>query len=143
MTNDGNEAPRQLISFGPPAGNYSPAVRVGTSVFVSGMISLLDGQVIGKDDVRAQTQQVLSNIEAALERAGAKMNDIVRYRIYLTDMADLSAVREELAPSFGAIRPAGTLVAVAGLIHPDLKIEIDVDAIIGSGIPSESQSRSA
>jgi len=107
------------------------------------MISLLDGQVIGKDDVRAQTQQVLSNIEAALERAGAKMNDIVRYRIYLTDMADLSAVREELAPSFGAIRPAGTLVAVAGLIHPDLKIEIDVDAIIGSGIPSESQSRSA
>jgi enamine deaminase RidA (YjgF/YER057c/UK114 family) len=138
MTSPGNTAPRELISFGEPAGNYSPAVRVGSQVFVAGMIAMKDGEVVGKGDVAAQTRQVLANIETALQLAGAQMSEIVRYRIYLTDMADLQVVRAELAPIFGKIRPAGTLVAVSGLIHPDLKIEIDVDAIIGSGLPDST-----
>lgn len=134
MIQDDIQIQRELISFGAPAGNYSPAVRVGNQVFVAGMIALHDGEMVGQGDVAAQTRQVLANIKTALHLAGARMADIVRYRIYLTDMADLAIVRAELAPVFGVIRPAGTLVAVSGLIHPDLKIEIDVDAIIGSGL---------
>jgi len=131
------EPPRQLILLGEdgtaPA-NYSPAVRVGSQVFVAGMVAMQDGEIVGRGDIAAQTRQVLIHIETALDRAGATFGDIVRYRIYLTDIADLAAVRAELGPRFGAIRPAGTLVAVSALVHPDLKIEIDVDAIIGSAL---------
>ena len=96
------------------------------------MIAMRDGAVVGAGDAAAQTRTVLENIEDALVQAGATLGDIVRYRIYLTDIDDLADVRSALAPVFGAIRPAGTLVAVSALIHPDLKIEIDVDAVIGS-----------
>jgi enamine deaminase RidA (YjgF/YER057c/UK114 family) len=114
--------------------NYSPAVRVGSHVYVSGMIAMRDGEVAGVGDAAAQTRIVIENIEDALNQAGAELGDVVRYRIYLTDIDDLALVRSALAPAFGAIRPAGTLVAVSALIHPDLKIEIDVDAIIGSAL---------
>ncbi len=137
MTTPFGEPPRQLILLGNDAAapaNYSPAVRVGSQVFVAGMIAMQNGEIIGIGDIAAQTRQVLENIETALDRAGATFGDIVRYRIYLTDIADLAAVRAELGPRFGAIRPAGTLVAVSALVHPDLKIEIDVDAIIGSAL---------
>ncbi len=129
--------PRELIDLDgalkSPA-NYAPAVRVGVHVYVSGMIAMRDGAVIGVGDVTAQTRAVMESIRRALAQAGASLGDIVRYRIYLTDINDLAAVRSALAPEFGAIRPAGTLVAVSGLIHPDLKIEIDVDAVIGSAL---------
>lgn len=137
MTAKPGDPPRQRILLHEndtaPA-NYSPAVRVGAQVFVAGMIAVHNGEIVGKDDIVTQTRQVLENLETALTRAGATFDDIVRYRIYLTDMADLAAVRAELAPRFGEIRPAGTLVAVSALVHPDLKIEIDADAIIGSAL---------
>ena len=135
---DRNAAPpRELIHIGgshQTTANYSPAVRVGSHIYVSGMIALRDGEVAGVGDAAAQTRVVLENIEDALSQAGAVLADVVRYRIYLTDIDDLASVRSALAPAFGAIRPAGTLVAVSALIHPDLKIEIDVDAIIGSAL---------
>lgn len=134
-----SEPPRMLIDLGDTNAapvNYSPAVRVGSHVFVAGMIAMKDGEVVGRDDVVAQTQQVLAQIDTALTRAGATFADIVRYRIYLTDIGDLAAVRTVLATTFGTIRPAGTLVAVSALVHPELKIEIDVDAIIGSALSS-------
>jgi enamine deaminase RidA (YjgF/YER057c/UK114 family) len=137
MVDRGATPPRELIhidgSDRSPA-NYSPAVRVGSHVYVSGMIAMRDGDVIGVGDVAAQTHAVLENIEAALSAAGAVLADVVRYRIYLTHIDDLAAARSALAPAFGKIRPAGTLVAVNALIHPDLKIEIDVDAVIGSAL---------
>lgn len=142
MEGQNAEPARTLISTsdgGQLPANYSPAVRVGSHVFVSGMIAMNDGEVTGIGDVTAQTRQAIEHIEAALSQAGASMADVVRYRIYLTDIGDLAAVRSALAPTFGAIRPAGTLVAVSALVHPELKIEIDVDAIIGSAL-NESRS---
>jgi enamine deaminase RidA (YjgF/YER057c/UK114 family) len=134
--------PRKLIDIGgsqqTPA-NYSPAVRVGPHVYVSGMIAMRDGVVIGIGDASAQTVAVIQNIEEALAHAGAVLEDVVRYRIYLTDIEDLAAVRSTLAPVFGTIRPAGTLVAVSGLVHPDLKIEIDVDAVVGSALTQKGR----
>lgn len=131
------DPPREIIA--PDAStsasaNYSPAVRVGSQVYVSGMIAMQNGVVISAGDAAAQTRFVIDQISEVLELAGASLRDIVRYRIYLTDIADLAAVRSAMAPVFGAIKPAGTLVAVSGLIHPDLKLEIDVDAVIGSAL---------
>jgi enamine deaminase RidA (YjgF/YER057c/UK114 family) len=131
------DPPREIIApeaLTPAVANYSPAVRVGSHVYVSGLIAMRDGVVIAPGDAAVQTAHVIEQLEEVLERAGASLGDIVRYRIYLTDIADLADVRSALAPVFGTIRPAGTLVAVSGLVHPDLKIEIDVDAIIGSAL---------
>ncbi len=136
----GNASERTLITLDdqsdPPA-NYSPAVRVGAQVFVSGMIAMKDGEIVGTDDIVVQTRQVLEHLETALKRAGASLGDVVRYRIYLTDMSDLAGVRSVLTPVFGQIRPAGTLVAVSALVHPDLKIEMDADAIAGSALGTQ------
>ncbi|HET9661585.1 MAG TPA: Rid family hydrolase [Thermomicrobiales bacterium] len=134
-----SEPPRRLIILddsGNAPANYSPAVRVGNQVFVAGMISMRDGEIVGLGDIVAQTRQVLDHVETALQRAGSAFGDIVRYRIYLTDMSDLAGVRSVLNERFGSIRPAGTLVAVSCLVHPDLKIEIDADAIVGSALES-------
>jgi enamine deaminase RidA (YjgF/YER057c/UK114 family) len=131
------EPPRRLIALddsGSAPANFSPAVRVGNQVFVAGMVSMHGGEIIGRGDIVAQTRQTIANVETALERAGASFGDIVRYRIYLTDMSELAGVRSVLSERFGSIRPAGTLVAVSALVHPELKIEIDADAIIGSAL---------
>jgi enamine deaminase RidA (YjgF/YER057c/UK114 family) len=132
-----SDPPRRLITLDdtskPPA-NFSPAVRVGNQVFVAGMVSMSGGEVIGREDTGAQTRQALDNVEMALVRAGARFEDIVRYRVYLTDMTDLPEVRTVLNERFGSIRPAGTLVAVCSLVLPELKIEIDADAIVGSAL---------
>jgi len=127
---------RQLISSGGPfekIGGYSRAVRVGDHVFVSGSTAVKDGQVVGPGDVVAQTRQTLSTIAEALQHAGATLADVVRYRIYLTNIADSTRVLPIFAEYFGDIRPAGTLVAVSALISPEMMIEIEVDAIAGSG----------
>jgi enamine deaminase RidA (YjgF/YER057c/UK114 family) len=127
---------RQLISSGGPfekIGGYSRAVRVGDQVFVSGSTAVKDGQVVGPGDVVAQTRQTLSTITRALQQAGATLADVVRYRIYLTNIADRSKVLPIFGEYFGDSRPAGTLVAVSALISPEMMIEIEVDAIAGSG----------
>lgn len=138
------EPPRLLITLddsSPPPPNFSPAVRVGDQVFVAGMVSMSGGEVIGQGDIVAQARQALDNVETALRRAGARFDEIVRYRVYLTDMNDLPGVRVVLNERFGSIRPAGTLVAVTSLVRPELKIEIDADAIIGSASSDTATAR--
>ncbi len=136
-----SDPPRRLVTLDdtsePPA-NFSPAVRVGDQVFVAGMVSMNSGEVVGRGDIVAQTRQALANVETALFRAGARFQDIVRYRVYLTDMNDLPGVRTVLNDRLGSIRPAGTLVGVRSLVLPDLKIEIDADAIVGSALIQEN-----
>lgn len=131
---------RQLISSGGPweaKGGYSRAVRVGDHVYVAGTTAMKDGNLVGPDDVVAQTRQAMTTIVNALHEAGASIGDVVRYRIYLTNIDDNVKVVPLLGEYFGAVRPAGTLVAVTALIAPEMRIEIEVDAIRHSGFQSE------
>lgn len=126
---------RQLISSGGPwesKGGYSRAVRVGDHVYVAGTTAMKDGKLVGPGDVQAQTRQTMTTIINALHEAGASIGDVVRYRIYLTDIQDNIKVVPLLGEYFGEARPAGTLVAVAALIDPEMRIEIEVEAIRGS-----------
>lgn len=131
---------RQLISSGGPweaKGGYSRAVRVDDHVFVAGTTAMKDGKLVGPDDVVAQTRQTMTTIINALHEAGASIGDVVRYRIYLTNIADSVAVIPLLGEYFGEVRPAGTMVGVAALIAPEMRIEIEVEAIRGSAAQSD------
>lgn len=113
---------------------YARAVRTGNRVVVSGTTSTgADGLVQGIGDAFTQATMALATIERALTDAGASLRDVVRTRMYVVDRADADAVGRAHATVFGAIRPAATLVIVAGLIHPEHLVEIEVDAEIGSG----------
>lgn len=125
---------RQRISSGTPFEKkvgYSRAVRIGDQVIVAGTTAMKDGELVGVGDAGAQTRQTLENILWALEQAGATADDVVRYRIYLTNISDWPAVTEEVAKVFAPALPAGTLVEVKGLINPDMLVEIEVDAVLG------------
>jgi enamine deaminase RidA (YjgF/YER057c/UK114 family) len=126
-------AERQNISSGTPweaKVGYSRAVRVGNQVFVSGTTAMKDGQLVGIGDASAQTRQILANIDWALQQAGATFEDVIRYRVYLTDITVWPQVAEALAETFAEIRPANTLVAIAGLVMPEMLVEIEADAIV-------------
>jgi enamine deaminase RidA (YjgF/YER057c/UK114 family) len=107
-------------------------VRVGDLVFVSGTTAMKHGALVGVGDAGAQTRQILANIVWALGQAGASANDVVRYRIYLTNIADWPAVTDEVSKVFAPALPTGTLVEVKGLINPEMLVEIEVDAIVGA-----------
>jgi enamine deaminase RidA (YjgF/YER057c/UK114 family) len=114
-----------------PVVGYSRAVRVGPLVFVSGTTATgPDGQLVGRDDPAVQTRQVLANIKAALERAGARLEDVVRTRIYVRDIAQWEAIGRAHGAVFGAIRPASAMVEVSGLVDPAMLVEIEADAYI-------------
>ncbi len=128
-------AKRQLISSGGPFEakyGYSRAVRVGDHVAVAGTAAFKDGAPVAPGDAAAQTRHILGVMEQALAEAGASLGDVVRYRVFVTDIADFEAVATELGKVFSAIRPAGTLVGNSTIVHPDLVVEIEMDAIIGS-----------
>jgi enamine deaminase RidA (YjgF/YER057c/UK114 family) len=117
---------------------YTRATRVGDTVFVSGSTALKDGAVVGIGDPAAQTRQTIATISEALQAAGSSLEEVVRYRVYITNVDDFPAIGDELANAFGGIHPSGTLVVIAGLVRPELVVEIEVDAIIGSAAPLDT-----
>ena len=126
--------PRRLISSGSSFEReigYSRALVCGDRVFVSGTTGFDYASMTIADGVAAQAEQCLRNIEAALREAGSSMREVVRVRYILPDAADFPAAWPSLRAAFGEIRPAATMIQ-AGLADPRMRIEIEVDAIIGS-----------
>jgi len=108
---------------------YSRAVRVGTRVSVSGSTAAdNEGNIVGPNDAYAQTVQAILNIESALKEAGANLEDVVRTRMFVTDISRWQEYGRAHGEFFGAIRPCATMVEVRALIHPGMLIEIEADA---------------
>ena len=127
---------RQNISTGGPWEaklGYSRAVRVGASISVSGSTAMTQSGLVGKGDPYAQTIQTLKTIEAALQQAGASLTDVVRTRMYLTNIDQWQEVGRAHGEIFGPIRPATTIVEVKRLIDPEMLVEYEADAIISQG----------
>jgi enamine deaminase RidA (YjgF/YER057c/UK114 family) len=131
---DGAMTERRLV----PAGTvwearvgYSRAVRSGQWVSVSGTTAAAEGGgAVGGDDIEAQTREALRRIAVALEQAGACIDDVVRTRMFVTDISRWEAVGRSHAEVFGSIRPATSMVEVSGLIDPVLLVEIEADAVV-------------
>jgi enamine deaminase RidA (YjgF/YER057c/UK114 family) len=131
----------ERVSFGTgtpwePIVGYARAVRVGPFVWVSGTTAMgADGKLVGSGDAAAQTRQALANLRTALERAGARLEHVVRTRIYVTDIARWEEVGRAHGECFGNIRPAATMVEVSNLIDSDMLVEIEADAYVLEAAP--------
>jgi enamine deaminase RidA (YjgF/YER057c/UK114 family) len=112
---------------------YSRVVVRGDAAWVSGTTSLVDGKVAHPGDAAAQTRQALAIIRTALEKAGFTVADVVRTRMFVTDISRWEEIGRAHGEVFGDVRPATTMVQVAGLIDPDMLVEIEADAVRWAG----------
>jgi enamine deaminase RidA (YjgF/YER057c/UK114 family) len=124
---------RLLVSSGSPyekTVGFSRAVRVGDIVAVAGTTAGSGGKPVAIGDPAAQTRAILETIEKALAEAGASLKDVVRTRIYLTDIADFEAVGRVHGEFFGEIRPANSTFQVTAFVRPEWLVEIEADAVV-------------
>ena len=112
---------------------YSRVVAVGDQAWVSGCTATVDGEVVHRGDVAAQARVAFSALVTALESAGFSAAEVVRTRMYVTDTSRWEEVGRAHGEVFGDVRPATAMIGVASLLHPDMLVEVEADAVRGAG----------
>jgi enamine deaminase RidA (YjgF/YER057c/UK114 family) len=113
---------------------YSRVVKVGSRIEVAGTTSVVDGVVVGKGDAEVQMRCILEKISKALEMAGSSLEEVVRTRIYTTDISKWEVIGKVHGEFFGKIKPVATMVGISALIDPDMIIEVEAEAV--SSLPN-------
>lgn len=109
---------------------YSRAVKIDNRILISGTTSIVDGKIIGEGDPYLQTRTIIDKLETVLHQAESKLEDIVRLRVYVTDISGWEEVGRALGETFKKIKPAQTLVAVSALVDPKMMVEIEAEAVV-------------
>lgn len=110
---------------------YSRAVRIGNLIEISGTTSIIDDKLVGKDDAYPQTITILNKVKSALEEADASLKDVIRTRMFVTDISKWEEYGKAHQEFFGEIKPATSMIEVKSLIDPNMLIEIEVTAVVG------------
>ncbi|MBS1517154.1 MAG: RidA family protein [Bacteroidetes bacterium] len=108
---------------------YSRAVKAGDRILISGTTAIVEGKLVGKGDMYLQTKTVIENIESVLKRTGSRLEDIIRLRVFVTDISRWEEAGKALGEKFRSIKPAQTLVGISALVDPDMLVEIEAEAL--------------